>query len=116
MIQSDAGRLSSIFSSDSDCNPMNETCILKIKPTKSRQKKNMFSKIEKPPKLGFDLRRVLVCFYILSRSSIETKAKFIADLYPILRTELEIKDIFKIIVFVALKASPHYAINSLIKD
>jgi len=66
--------------------------------------------------LIFDLRRVLICFYILSRSSIETKAKFIADLYPVIRTEFEIKDIFKTIIFVSLKAAPHFAINDLSKN
>ena len=117
----DHGRLSTIFSSDNESHPFNEICFIASetfnnKIEKRNQKRNIFMKNKGVSNLIFDLRRVLICFYILSRSSIETKAKFIADLYPVIRTEFEIKDIFKTIIFVSLKAAPHFAINDLSKN
>ena len=62
----------------------------------------------------FDLKRVLIGLYMLSNSSIEVKARYISALYEKLTTENEIMEIFEAIVFVALKAVPHYAINDLV--
>ena len=62
----------------------------------------------------FDLRRVLIGLYMLSKSTIEIKARYICALYEKLTTEHEIIEIFEAIVFVALKAVPHYAINDLV--
>jgi hypothetical protein len=83
---------------------------------KKNDRSSPVNNVNKKKNLIFDLRRVLICFYLLSRSSIETKAKFIADLYPIIRTEFEVKEIFKTIIFVSLKAAPHFAINGMTKN
>ena len=99
------GRLSTLFSSDSEDNRLNETAFFpnrekieevkqNIPKTSRTQKKNMFQKKTEQKCLVFDLRRILICLYILSKSTTETKSKFIADLYPILRTEIEVTEIF----------------------
>ena len=64
--------------------------------------------------LIFDLRRVLIALYLLSNSNIEIKSRFICSLYDTLNTDLEITEIFETVIFVGLKAVPHFAINALV--
>jgi hypothetical protein len=74
-------------------------------------RKNIFER-----KLIFDLRRILICLYLLSNSNIELKSRFICSLYDNLNTDTEITEIFESIIFVALKAVPHFAFNAVVKQ
>lgn len=107
----EAGRLSNIFS-DSDEDFFNQTAPMKMQEIilHSGSRRNIFEK-----KLIFDLRRILICLYMLSNSNIMIKSRFICSLYDQLNTDLEITEIFDSIIFVALKAVPHYAFNALVK-
>ena len=58
----------------------------------------------------------MIALYLLSNSNIELKSRFICSLYDSLNTDLEITEIFETIIFVGLKAVPHFAINALVKQ
>ena len=108
----EAGRLSNIFS-DSDEDVLNQTAPMKRQEIliHGGSRRNIFER-----KLIFDLRRILICLYLLSNSNIELKSRFICSLYETLNTDTEITEIFESIIFVALKAVPHFAFNAVVKQ